>query len=165
MARAPPYPLLFPPMLSFDSLKRISAAGERTLFYRVTTEANESIFSSKDEPEDGGWGFLSRWGSFWFGFFDFEFWEGENRRRGCGIVGIAERFPRAVGNEGKPGFGFPRFPSPVISTALFLLFSTACSRNGNWQTASAWLAASGGPPPCRFRPGQCGPEPPASALA
>ncbi len=23
-----------------------------------------SIFSSKDEPEDGGWGFLSRWGSF-----------------------------------------------------------------------------------------------------
>ncbi len=24
----------------------------------------ESIFSSKDEPEDGGWGFLSRWGSF-----------------------------------------------------------------------------------------------------
>ena len=30
---------------------------------------DESIFSSKDEPEDGGWGFLSSWGSFlvfWF---------------------------------------------------------------------------------------------------
>ena len=29
----------------------------------------ESIFSSKDEPEDGGWGFLRSWGSFlvfWF---------------------------------------------------------------------------------------------------
>ncbi len=28
-----------------------------------------SIFSSKDEPEDGGWGFLRSWGSFlvfWF---------------------------------------------------------------------------------------------------
>ena len=25
---------------------------------------DRSIFSSKDEPEDGGWGFLSRWGSF-----------------------------------------------------------------------------------------------------
>ena len=28
-----------------------------------------SIFSSKDEPEDGGWGFLRSWGSFLvFGF-------------------------------------------------------------------------------------------------
>ena len=27
-------------------------------------KAPSSIFSSKDEPEDGGWGFLSRWGSF-----------------------------------------------------------------------------------------------------
>ena len=32
-------------------------------------QAQESIFSSKDEPEDGGWGFLRSWGSFlvfWF---------------------------------------------------------------------------------------------------
>ncbi len=29
-----------------------------------THHAAFSIFSSKDEPEDGGWGFLSRWGSF-----------------------------------------------------------------------------------------------------
>ena len=30
---------------------------------------NLSIFSSKDEPEDGGWGFLRSWGSFLvFGF-------------------------------------------------------------------------------------------------
>jgi hypothetical protein len=43
-------------------------------------------------------------------------------------VGIAERFPRAVGNEGKPGFGFPRFPPPGISTTLFLLFSMASWR-------------------------------------
>ena len=29
----------------------------------------QSIFSSKDEPEDGGWGFLRSWGSFLvFGF-------------------------------------------------------------------------------------------------
>ena len=27
-------------------------------------QLSQSIFSSKDEPEDGGWGFLSRWGSF-----------------------------------------------------------------------------------------------------
>ena len=29
----------------------------------------DSIFSSKDEPKDGGWGFLRSWGSFlvfWF---------------------------------------------------------------------------------------------------
>ena len=38
--------------------------------------AAPTIFSSN---EDGGWGFLSRWGS--FRLFDFEFWEGENRRR------------------------------------------------------------------------------------
>jgi hypothetical protein len=31
-------------------------------------------------------------------------------RWGGGNVEIAQRFPRAVGNEGKPGFGFPRFP-------------------------------------------------------
>src|SRR5271163_4959146 len=31
-------------------------------------------------------------------------------RRGGGNVGIAQRFPRAVGKDGKPGFGFPRFP-------------------------------------------------------
>jgi hypothetical protein len=30
--------------------------------------------------------------------------------RGGGNVEIAWRFPRAVGNEGKPAFGFPRFP-------------------------------------------------------
>ena len=30
-------------------------------------------------------------------------------RRGCGNVGIAQRFPKAVGAEGKPVFGFPFF--------------------------------------------------------
>jgi hypothetical protein len=30
----------------------------------ITCTRMGSIFSSKDEPEDGGWGFLSRWGSF-----------------------------------------------------------------------------------------------------
>ena len=36
---------------------------------RVRVFVSRSIFSSKDEPEDGGWGFLSSWGSFlvfWF---------------------------------------------------------------------------------------------------
>ena len=36
---------------------------------RLRNSASQSIFSSKDEPEDGGWGFLSSWGSFlvfWF---------------------------------------------------------------------------------------------------
>ena len=47
----------------------------------------------------------------------FEFVMDIGRRRGCGNVGIAERFPRAVEREGKPVFGFPRFPRPVISTA------------------------------------------------
>ena len=35
----------------------------------LDTRVGPSIFSSKDEPEDGGWGFLSSWGSFlvfWF---------------------------------------------------------------------------------------------------
>ena len=33
------------------------------------TNVEDSIFSSKDEPEDGGWGFLRSWGSFLvFGF-------------------------------------------------------------------------------------------------
>src|SRR5712691_2859632 len=44
--------------------------------------------------------------------------------RGAGAVGMWEsqqRFPRAVGNEGNPGFGFPRFPPPVISIALRFL--------------------------------------------
>ena len=34
-----------------------------------TRRRHRSIFSSKDEPEDGGWGFLRSWGSFlvfWF---------------------------------------------------------------------------------------------------
>src|ERR1700738_4493833 len=35
-----------------------------------------------------------------------------------GNVGIAKRFPRAVERDGKPAFGFPRFPQPVISTGL-----------------------------------------------
>src|SRR5437899_7350400 len=49
-------------------------------------------------------------------------------RRGGGNVGIAQRFPRAGENEGKPGFGFPSFsprpsfpqPSPVAFYALRL---------------------------------------------
>lgn len=50
-------------------------------------------------------------------FFGFAFVMNIDRRRGCGNVGIAKRFPRAVEREGKPVFGFPRFPRPVISTA------------------------------------------------
>src|SRR5947209_17159330 len=46
-----------------------------------------------------------KWESFfWISTFP------RGRRRGCGNVGIAPwRFPRAVGNDGKPAFGFPRF--------------------------------------------------------
>ena len=47
----------------------------------------------------------------------FEFVMDMDRRRGCGNVGIAERFPRALESDGKPVFGFSRFPRPVISTA------------------------------------------------
>jgi hypothetical protein len=39
-------------------------------------------------------------------------------RRGCGNVGIAQRFPRAVERAGKPAFGFPGFPRAVISTVV-----------------------------------------------
>src|SRR4030088_2244829 len=48
------------------------------------------------------------------------------RSRGCGNVGIAQRFPRAVGNEGKPGFGFPRFPRARHFHGL-LAFLTHCA--------------------------------------
>jgi hypothetical protein len=37
--------------------------------------------------------------------------------RSGGNVGIAQRFPRSGGKGGKPAFGFPGFPSLVISTA------------------------------------------------
>src|ERR1700676_2974595 len=51
-----------------------------------------------------------------------------------------QRFPRAVGNEGKPGFGFPRFPPPVISITLRFLKRSACGANGRivcvWRPAS-----------------------------
>jgi hypothetical protein len=42
------------------------------------------------------------------GASDLDLKKGNSGRR-CGNVGIAERFPRAGGNEGKPGFGFPSF--------------------------------------------------------
>ena len=45
--------------------------------------------------------------------------------RGRGNVEIAQRFPRAVGNEGKPGFGFPRFPRARHFHGLLVLLRTA----------------------------------------
>ena len=102
------------------------------------------------------------------------FWDGigrgENRRRGCGNVGIAERFPRALGNEGNLLLVFlvfhrPSFPQPSSCTAFSRRFSALCWRPRNMQIACPWRAASCAPPRCRFRPGQCGPMPPASAPA
>src|ERR1700676_2251049 len=70
-------------------------------------------------------------------------------RRGGGNVGIAQRFPRAVGNEGKPGFGFPRFPDarhfhgpPRFHFYALLL---CCKRANNLRFASrismaAWVS-------------------------
>jgi hypothetical protein len=50
-----------------------------------------------------------------------------------GAVGMWEsrlwRFPRAVGGEGKPAFGFPRRPQPVISTALCSRFASIANVN------------------------------------
>jgi hypothetical protein len=43
-----------------------------------------------------------------------ELWE-------CGNLAVFGRdFQGAGGKSGKPDFGFPRFPQPAISTALFL---------------------------------------------
>src|SRR5450755_2501327 len=71
--------------------------------------------------------------------------------RGAGAVGMWEsqqRFPRAVGNEGKPGFGFPRFPPPVISIALRFLKRSAWAANG--RIVCVWRPASRPPPECRI---------------
>ena len=43
-------------------------------------------------------------------------------------MGIAERFPRAVENEGNLVLVFLVFPPSGISTTLFLLFSMAAWR-------------------------------------
>ena len=51
-----------------DSLADLDLPGARLHAYDVEV-VDYSIFSSKDEPEDGGWGFLRSWGSFlvfWF---------------------------------------------------------------------------------------------------
>ena len=48
-----------------------------------------------------------------------------------------QRFPRAVEREGKPVFGFPRFPLPVISTVISMVALRAwlkqtAPREGSW---------------------------------
>ena len=60
----------------------------------------------------------------WFG-------RGENRRRGCGNVGIAQRFPRALGNEGNLLLVFLVFhrasfpqPAPCFSARRFRAHET-----------------------------------------
>ena len=71
----------------------------------------------------------------------------------CGNRGAISK---GVGKRGKPVFGFPRFPSPVISAALLPSRGAAGSRMRNSQTACSWLVASAAPPQCRFRPEQYG---------
>src|SRR5580704_18734002 len=78
-------------------------------------------------------------GSF-LGFSDLFSGEKNNHRRRGGNVEIAQRFPRAGGNEGKPGFGFPRFPRPGISTAL-PGFMRSYALAGSRERACAWLLA------------------------
>ena len=71
----------------------------------------------------------------------------------CGNRGAISK---GVGKRGKPVFGFPRFPSPVISAALLPSRGAAGSRMRNSQTPCSWLVASAAPPQCRFRPEQYG---------
>jgi hypothetical protein len=56
-------------------------------------------------------------------FFGFEFVMDIDRRRGCGNVGIAWRFPRAVEREGNLFLVFlsflgPSFPQPLVVTPI-----------------------------------------------
>src|SRR5579871_4715396 len=83
-------------------------------------QGNLLSFSVREQKAATG-----KWEScFWISTFP------RGRSRGWGNVGIALwRFPRAVGNVGKPAFGFPRFPLPAISTALFavVFMPSACA--------------------------------------
>ncbi len=54
-------------------------------------------------------------------------------------MGIGQRFPRAGGNEGKPDFGFPRFPRPGISTALARCYALLRSC---WKVRKSFRLAS-----------------------
>src|SRR6266567_5191746 len=59
-------------------------------------------------------------------------------RRGGGNVGIAQRFPRAGENEGKPGFGFPSFsPRPSFPKPFPVAFMrSACGASGRTACVS-----------------------------
>jgi hypothetical protein len=56
------------------------------------------------------------------------FWKGRESSSGLWECGNRAAISKGVGKRGKPAFGFPRFPSPVISTALLLHFNAAFSR-------------------------------------
>ena len=62
---------------------------------------------------------------FWFFGFDLGTGESSSELWECGNRGAISK---GGGKRGKPGFGFPRFPPPGISTTLFLLFSMASWR-------------------------------------
>ncbi|HYI93414.1 MAG TPA: hypothetical protein VEX68_07710, partial [Bryobacteraceae bacterium] len=59
----------------------------------------------------------------WAPLGGFRFVGKEKRQRSVGAVGMWKtqlRFPRPWKTLGKPEFGFPRFPGPLISTALWV---------------------------------------------
>src|ERR1700736_7066473 len=76
---------------------------------------------------------------------------------------------KAVGNDGKPAFGFPRFPWPVISTALCCSYFMRFYSDRSWQTAFVFPAAFSALQPCRWSAPLSGsnllPSAPASSTA
>ena len=67
--------------------------------------------------------------------------------------------------DGKPAFGLPRFPQPVISTALFAVLFMLFAFVRKWQTASVLLSASVARSPCRSLFLPSGSSPPQSDRA
>src|SRR5690348_9304613 len=74
--------------------------------------------------------------------FGFPLFHCASRLRECGNrVAIS----KGCGRGGKPGFGFPRRPQPVISAAVFMRSSSVES----WRRAFVWLLAYGARHWCR----------------